>query len=144
MEDIILFGLLIVILSVIVYFNIFAIIDYNKKFELNIKNTGVKCKYDNLEVAKLCPNTEDSFCFAENNNIYLLNHKPISFTQVCGTICKPKLGSTSCGNPTLNKKFETCITTLEPPKKCIDIARPLALDQNGNYLYAQELFFSNS
>lgn len=144
MEDKILIGIIIIIMSIIIYFNIFAILNYGKSFELNIINTGVKCKYDNLKVASTCPNTDGSLCIPKNNNIYLLGQQPVSFTQVCSTICKPKLGSTSCGNDTLNKKFSTCLNDLKPPKKCTDVAQPLALNQDGNYLYAQQLFSGNS
>ena len=69
MEDKILIMILFVIISFILYFNIVAIINYSKGFELNIKNTGVKCTY-NLGIAESCPNKEGSLCFTKNNNIY--------------------------------------------------------------------------
>lgn len=143
MEDFILIALLLLMLAGIIVFNVIALINYGKSFELNIVNTGVKCKYENLKVAQKCPNSDGSFCYSQDNNIYLLGRNPISFTQVCSTICKPTLGSTSCDSGLLELKFKSCISDIQPPKKCTDVAKALALDQNGNYLYAQELFSGN-
>ena len=143
MEDLILIALLVLMLIGIIIFNIIAIINYYKGFEINIINTGVKCKYENLEVAQKCPNSDGSLCYTQDNNIYLLGTNPVSFTQVCSTICKPKLGSTTCDSGPLESKFKTCISDIQAPKKCTDVARALAVDQNNNYLYAQELFSGN-
>ena len=143
MEDYFLIALIILSLIAIFYFNIRALINYDKSFELNIVDSRVECKYKNLKVANICPNTEEEFCFSPSVNNYLLGLIPKSYIQVCGDICQPIDGAKTCDDPSLDKRYLQCIKDLEPPENCTDPEKAIALDSEGNYLYARQLFFGN-
>lgn len=140
--DVLIF-LLVIGMIFIIGFNIIAQINYDKSFELDIINTGVKCTYNKLPLAQTCPGNKSNLCYKESSGIphtYVLGLVPVSFSQVCSKICTPDVGSKKCTNPILTSQFDNCINVLKPPENCTDVCRPLATDINGNYLYPQGLF----
>ena len=113
MVDIILIILICSLLFIIIIFNIIALINYSKKWEIDIIDTGSNCTYKNPplpESSQIC-NKIPCIVNKDSGIKFSLGIQPIIYTKICGEFCKLDQTSTTCLNSKdpSEKHFEECI-----------------------------------
>lgn len=135
--------LMLIMISVIIYLNTVAIINYNEGIKINILNTPPKCSNnnENLGDSKKCQNSNDKF-YSENGIIYSLDINPVQYNVVCNEICNNNL--TDTGECKINSaQFDDCVKLLKPDEGCYNVANPIATDENSNIYYASKILKNN-
>lgn len=133
------FVLILVILSMIIYYNIIAGINYSKALVVNVQEP-LQCEYPNLPVLNNDNiNKNDKYFLSKDNICFSLDTNPIFYLNVCNQLCGGSTKTTGqCndkGNPV---GYDDCLKILKPAQGCKNSASPLATFNNIDY-YAQSV-----
>lgn len=147
---------IIVFLTLIVYFNISALMTTLDNRIVKIAGAPAACEYNDVQSIinsqKCTKGTSNGLYYITlDNTTYSLTTSMKNYLDVCKTVCD-KLdpeNNTCQGNDSVIGEYNTCVKNLEPPAGCNELERPLGFrfsstDNSKVFFYAKDIIQINN